>query len=718
MFNFPISEISIGDLLFFYKAKTNKQKNKNDDSQMREAITAISFDYGNAFHVAIIVDEQKGNVIHASKNGVIIQEIQDVLKDLCPEYAELCRLKFKNEWKKAAVNWALKQLGSGYNDLFSPNCINSEGKRAFYCCQLAVKAYAETNEQNMGVSPFPKHELNFLDAKGEILQFWIDYYRKLSPQNAQPPQGQPGSHPSKLRSSQFLTSVAVQYFYEFVENPIDRMRKFTIPKDLLSALHFVNGARINLAAGKLFQIIEPRNGNLLAECKSATGPDVSLAVRVASGAQNEWRKTSWIDRQQILNRTAILLREHVNELSGWEVRDNGKPISETKADILSCADTFEYFAGVRLSGEHFPYDEHNERFAYTRREPYGVVGAIGAWNYPIQTATWKIAPAIACGNSIVYKPSPLSPISSVLLALLLQCAGLPDGVVNILQGEAETGTALCESPLIRKVSFTGSVETGKSIAKACAGQNLKPVTLELGGKSACIILEDAIMEVAVHGAMLANFLSQGQVCSNASKILVHRSLLNEFTKIVTDRTENLRIGDPLNDKTHVGACISLEHLLKVQSFIDGALKEGAKLLTGGEKINIQGLEGGFYLSPCILTDIRPDMRVYKEEIFGPVMLIIPFDNEEEALKMANDTEFGLAGGIFTRDLRKAHSFASKMQAGNIYINSYNDVHPHVPFGGFNQSGYGRENGEAAIWNYTQIKSVYVNISNELNNPFI
>uniref|UniRef100_A0A914MF83 Aldehyde dehydrogenase domain-containing protein n=1 Tax=Meloidogyne incognita TaxID=6306 RepID=A0A914MF83_MELIC len=717
MFIFPLPNISIGDLLFFYKAKTAQQKNRDDDSQMREAISAVSFDYGNAFHVGIIVDEQKGRVIHAAKDGVVVQNIEDALKDLSPEYAELCHVELKSEWKRAAISWALKQLGSGYNDLFSPDCINSEGKRAFYCCQLAVKSYAETNDQDKGLSPFPKHELNFLDSKGELLPFWLDYYRKLSPQNPHPPQGQPGSHPSKLRSSQLLTSIAIQHFYEFVENPIERMRKFTVPNDLLAALHFVNGARINLVAGKLFKIIEPRNGNLLAECKSATGPDITLAVRVAFGAQKEWGKTSWIDRQQILNRTAILLREHVNELSGWEVRDNGKPISEAKADILSCADTFEYFAGVRLAGEHFPYDEQNERFAYTRREPYGVVGAIGAWNYPIQTASWKIAPAIACGNSIVYKPSPLAPISSVLLALLLQCAGLPDGVVNILQGEAETGAALCVSPLIRKVSFTGSVETGKAIAKACASENIKPVTLELGGKSACIVLEDAVMEVAVHGAMLANFLSQGQVCSNASKILVHKSLLDEFTKIVVDRTENLRIGDPLNDKTHVGACISLEHLQKVQSFIDGALKEGAKLLTGGERINIQGLEGGFYLSPCILTDIRPDMRVYKEEIFGPVMLIIPFDNDEEALKMANDTEFGLAGGIFTRDLRKAHLFASKMKAGNIYINSYNDVHPHVPFGGFNQSGYGRENGEAAIWNYTQIKSVYINVSNELNNPF-
>uniref|UniRef100_A0A915NBH6 Aldehyde dehydrogenase domain-containing protein n=1 Tax=Meloidogyne javanica TaxID=6303 RepID=A0A915NBH6_MELJA len=641
MFIFPLPNISIGDLLFFYKAKTAQQKNRDDDSQMREAISAVSFDYGNAFHV------------------------EDALKDLSPEYAELCHVELKSEWKRAAISWALKQLGSGYNDLFSPDCINSEGKRAFYCCQLAVKSYAETNDQDKGLSPFPKHELNFLDSKGELLPFWLDYYRKLSPQNPHPPQGQPGSHPSKLRSSQLLTSIAIQHFYEFVENPIERMRKFTVPNDLLAALHFVNGARINLVAGKLFKIIEPRNGNLLAECKSATGPDITLAVRVAFGAQKEWGKT-----------------EHVNELSGWEVRDNGKPISEAKADILSCADTFEYFAGVRLAGEHFPYDEQNERFAYTRREPYGVVGAI---------ASWKIAPAIACGNSIVYKPSPLAPISSVLLALLLQCAGLPDGVVNILQGEAETGAALCVSPLVRKVSFTGSVETGKAIAKACASENIKPVTLELGGKR--------------------------QVCSNASKILVHKSLLDEFTKMVVDRTENLRIGDPLNNKTHVGACISLEHLQKVQSFIDGAVKEGAKLLTGGERINIQGLEGGFYLSPCILTDIRPDMRVYKEEIFGPVMLIIPFDNDEEALKMANDTEFGLAGGIFTRDLRKAHLFASKMQAGNIYINSYNDVHPHVPFGGFNQSGYGRENGEAAIWNYTQIKSVYINVSNELNNPF-
>lgn len=366
------------------------------------------------------------------------------------------------------------------------------------------------------------------------------------------------------------------------------MKKFTVPNDLLGALHFINGTRIGDCGGNPFKIIEPRNGCFLAECKSASGDRIHDIASYASIAQKRWAKVSWIERREILSQTACLLRKHTNELSEWEVRDNGKPISEAKADVLSCADTFDFFSGVNLAGEHIPYDERIGRFAYTRREPFGVVGAIGAWNYPIQTASWKIAPAIACGNSILYKPSPLSPISSVLLALILQCAGLPDGVVNIVQGEAETGTAICECPLVRKVSFTGSVQTGKAIARACANRNVKPQTLELGGKSACIIFDDANLEMAVTGAMVANFLSQGQVCTNASKVLVHKDFIDEFTSLLTNRTENLRIGDPLNEMTNVGACISLEHMERVQQFIQGAVEEGASLLTGGERMTILG----------------------------------------------------------------------------------------------------------------------------------
>uniref|UniRef100_A0A915DTR7 Aldehyde dehydrogenase domain-containing protein n=1 Tax=Ditylenchus dipsaci TaxID=166011 RepID=A0A915DTR7_9BILA len=433
--------------------------------------------------------------------------------------------------------------------------------------------------------------------------------------------------------------------------------KFCIPNDLLSALHFVNGARVNLKSQRKFNVFEPRNGEHLTEIHSASASQVDEVIDLSQKAQTSWSSTPWVERRQILQRTADLIRKHSNEISVWEVRDNGKSITEAKADVLSCADTFEYFSGVDLSGEHMPYDEQAKRFAYTRREPLGVVGAIGAWNYPIQTATWKIAPAIACGNSVVYKPSPLAPVSSILLAQLLQCAGLPDGVVNIVQGESETGTALCESAIVRKVSFTGSVATGQAIAKNCAQWAVKPVTLELGGKSSCIMLQDCDIEMAVNGALIANFFSQGQVCSNASKILVHQSILEEFTTKLLLKTEELRIGDPLNESTHIGACISLNHLQKVQNYIRGAVEEGAKVLYGGERVVVEALEKGYFL----------------EEVFGAVLLIIPFETEQEALQKANDTEFGLAAGIFTNDLNKAHNFAAQLQAGTVYINTFNDT---------------------------------------------
>uniref|UniRef100_A0A914I8P9 Aldehyde dehydrogenase domain-containing protein n=1 Tax=Globodera rostochiensis TaxID=31243 RepID=A0A914I8P9_GLORO len=501
------------------------------------------------------------------------------------------------------------------------------------------------------------------------------------------------------------------------------MRRFSISPDILERLHFVNGARTGLTKCRgegEFTVYEPRNGAVLTKFRAADKASIDQIASQAHEAQRKWANVPWIERRQILNGTAHLLRRHANEIAVWEVRDNGKPISEAKADVLSCADTFEYFAGINLSGEHIPYDgECSGRFAYTRREPFGVVGAIGAWNYPIQTASWKIAPAIACGNAILYKPSPLAPISSVLLAKLLQCAGLPDGVVNIVQGGADTGAKLCENRTIKKISFTGSVNTGKNIASACAADHLKPCTLELGGKSACIVFEDADVTMAVHGAMLANFLSQGQVCSNASKVLVHRKVLEQFMQQIVHLTENMRIGDPLNECTHVGACISQQHMDKVRQFVRTAVEEeGAKLLTGGERVTtIQGLERGYFLSPCILTNITPKMAVYRHEIFGPVLLIIPFDDDEEALRMANDTEFGLAGGVFTKDLARAHKFAARMSAGNVYINTYNDAHPNVPFGGFNQSGYGRENGEASVWSYTQVKAVFVNATDRLDSPF-
>ncbi|KAH7731795.1 Protein ALH-11 a [Aphelenchoides avenae] len=695
---FPLTFAQPGDLVFFNRIP-------DGSTSFEEAVVAASKFDPNIFHVAVLVDPAEEIVVHATSNGVNKQLLADAIRELDPDYVELGIVSVSSSWKDRATNFAAGQIGAGYNDLFSPTCLDSNGKRAFYCCQLASEAYKQTNN---GESPFLSHKLNFCDSSGALVPYWVEYYKKLCPSNPDPPQGGPGSHPSVLKASPRVTIAA---------NRLCNMRKFTLQHDLVKALHFVGGARVDLNSARKFNVMEPRNGELLTECSCADAGQVKEAVAFAKEAQVEWAQMPWGERGRILHRTADLIRKHCNDIALWEVRDNGKPIGEAKADVVSCAETFEYFSGVDLSGQHLPYSDRDQRFAYTRREPFGVVGAIGAWNYPIQTATWKIAPAIACGNAIIYKPSPLAPVSSVILAQLLQCAGVPDGIVNILQGEAETGAAICESSDIRKVSFTGSVETGQRIAAACASRNVKPVTLELGGKSSCIVFDDSDVELAVHGALMANFFSQGQVCSNASKVLVHRSILDEFTSELVKKTGCMRIGDPMNEATHVGASISMEHMEKVRGFIKGALQQGAKLLYGGDRVTVEGCENGYYLSPCILSDIRPEMTVYSTEIFGSVLLIIPFETDEEALRIANDTHFGLAAGVFTRDLNRAHGFSARLQAGNVYINTFNDVSPYVPFGGYNQSGYGRENGKSAIESYTQVKSVFVNTSNRLENPF-
>ncbi|VDO08884.1 unnamed protein product [Brugia timori] len=335
------------------------------------------------------------------------------------------------------------------------------------------------------------------------------------------------------------------------------------------------------------------------------------------------------------------------------------------------------------------------------------------------TASWKIAPALMCGNAVLYKPSPFAPITSVVLAQILQAAGLPDGVLSVLQGEGETGQAICEHGGINKVTFTGSTATGSKILASCSLlDRIKPVTLELGGKSAMIICEDADIDVAVTGALMANFFAQGEVCSNASKVLVHVSRYDEFRQKVVKQTKNLAIGDPLLKETKIGATISREHLNKVKTYISEAVQQGAKLLCGGDEVKVKGLENGYYLSPAILDSINEQMKIYKEEVFGAAMLIIPFQNNEDAIRMANDTLYGLAAGVFTRNLHLAYSLASKLHAGNIYVNTFNITNAMIPFGGMKQSGFGRENGIAALEAFSQLKSVFVNASEKLDNPFL
>ncbi|KAE9554572.1 hypothetical protein FO519_002211 [Halicephalobus sp. NKZ332] len=495
-----------------------------------------------------------------------------------------------------------------------------------------------------------------------------------------------------------------------------------IPSDLSGGLYFFGGKRQTISSEKTFPVFEPHSGKIVADCPIATEADVDTVVKSAAKAQTAWGNTVPIERGKILNKVAEIIRENLEAIAQWEVRTNGKPITEARIDIASSADTFQFFAGIApavMKGDYFELPgEALDRFAYTRREPLGVVGAIGAWNYPFQTCVWKVAPALAAGNAVVYKPSPFAPGSPVLLGEILTAAGLPEGVYNVVQGEAETGTAICEHGLIKKVSFTGSVATGQKIQQNSAKKNVKPVTLELGGKSPFIIFEDSEVENAVAGAILANFLNQGQVCTNGTRVFVQRSIVEEFTTVLLRETEKLRIGNPFKDETNVGATINEIQLNKVLGMVAKAKEEGAQVLRGGERAHPEGVEDGFYFNPAILTNLRDDMEIIQNEIFGAVLCILPFDTEEEVIERANNTSFGLAAGLYTKSVRRAHRVAARLQAGTVYINSYNDTDVYIPFGGYKNSGHGRENCIETLHCYSQVKAVYVNTQDKLEHHLV
>lgn len=466
-------------------------------------------------------------------------------------------------------------------------------------------------------------------------------------------------------------------------------------------------ARSSAAAGGQFASINPATGAVLG-CVAAAGPaQVDAAVRAAQKAQPAWGAMTGTERARVLRRAADILRSRNQELAELETRDTGKPIQETQVvDVASGADCFEYFAGLAqsLSGEHI--DLGIQAFGYTRREPLGVVAGIGAWNYPLQIACWKAAPALACGNAMIFKPAELTPFTAVKLQEILLEAGLPPGIFQVVQGFAETGRLLTRHPDIRKVSLTGEVGTGKAVMSDAA-QSLKNVTLELGGKSPLIIFGDAKLDNAVAGALLANFYSSGQVCSNGTRVFVHRSVKAAFLERLVKRTNAMRIGDPMDPRTQVGALISEQHMHKVLSYIERGRAEGARVLTGGMRVTAGGLENGYFVAPTIFDDCRDDMSIVREEIFGPVMSVLEFEDEQEVIERANATEFGLAAGVFTNDLTRAHRVIARLQAGTCWINQYNVTPIELPFGGMKLSGLGRENGRAAIEHYTQLKSVYV-----------
>jgi len=470
------------------------------------------------------------------------------------------------------------------------------------------------------------------------------------------------------------------------------------------------------AAGERFASINPATGEILGYVTAAGSSQVNAAVRAAWKGQAGWGAMTGAERARVLRRAADILRSRNQELAELETRDTGKPIQETRVvDVASGADCFEYFAGLAqsLSGEHI--DLGSQAFGYTRREPLGVVAGIGAWNYPLQIACWKAAPALACGNAMIFKPAELTPFSAVKLQEILLEAGVPPGVFQVLQGFADTGRLLTRHSGIRKVSLTGEVGTGKAVMSDAA-QTLKSVTLELGGKSPLIIFGDATLNNAVSGALLANFYSSGQVCSNGTRVFVHRSIKAAFLERLVGRVNAMRIGDPMNPETQVGALVSEQHMHKVLSYIERGRAAGARILTGGMRVTTGELKQGYFVAPTVFDNCRDDMAIVREEIFGPVMSVLEFDDEQEVIERANATEFGLAAGVFTNDLTRAHRVIARLQAGTCWINQYNVTPIELPFGGVKLSGLGRENGRAAIEHYTQLKSVYVAMG-DVDSPY-
>lgn len=472
------------------------------------------------------------------------------------------------------------------------------------------------------------------------------------------------------------------------------------------ASHYIGGAYTESQSGTPFESLYPATGEVIAKIHPADDAIIEAAIAAAKEGQKVWAATAPAERGRVLRRAAEILREKNRELSVLETLDTGKPLQETLiADAASGADCLEYYGGLAatLTGEHI---DLGGSFAYTKREPLGICFGIGAWNYPIQIACWKAAPALVCGNAMIFKPSEVTPLSALKLAEALTEAGLPAGVFNVIQGFGDVGAKMVAHPDIAKVSLTGSVPTGAKVA-ALAGEHLKKTTLELGGKSPLIIFDDADIENAISAAINANFYSTGQICSNGTRVFVHTAIKDQFLKRLAERTGDAVLGDPLDETTSIGPLVSRPQLDKVLSYMQIGQDEGARLICGGGPASVDSLPDGFFVQPTVFADVKDNMRIAQEEIFGPVLSVLDFDDENDVITRANDTEFGLAAGVFTKDIQRAHRVIGQLQAGTCWINTYNLTPIEMPFGGYKKSGIGRENGHAGIEYYSQVKSIYV-----------
>ncbi|MEU4227802.1 aldehyde dehydrogenase family protein [Nonomuraea sp. NPDC026600] len=471
----------------------------------------------------------------------------------------------------------------------------------------------------------------------------------------------------------------------------------------------IGGRWIEAAAGETFATVDPATEKVLAEVGRGRAEDVDRAVRAARAAfadGSPWRRMTPSARGRLLWRIGDLLEEHVDELAMLETLDNGKPYTIALGDVRGAADLFRYMAGwpTKIEGATVPISSlamPGEYLAYTQREPVGVVGQIIPWNYPLLMASWKLAPALACGCTVVLKPAEQTPLTALRLGQLLQEAGLPDGVVNIVTGFGDTGAALTAHADVDKVAFTGSTEVGKKIVEAAAG-NLKRLTLELGGKSPIVVHADADLENAAVHAAGAIFYNQGQSCTAGSLLYVHRSVFDDVVGRVAEEAARLKVAPGTDPGADLGPLVSHEQFAKVLGYVDSGRAQGAEVVVGGHRVG----DRGFFVEPTVLTNTTPGMSVVREEIFGPVVCAMPFDSLEEIVASANDTRFGLAAGVFTRDLSKAHRTARLLRAGTVWINTtYHVFDAAMPFGGYKESGWGREMGSQVLDNYLETKSV-------------
>jgi betaine-aldehyde dehydrogenase len=473
---------------------------------------------------------------------------------------------------------------------------------------------------------------------------------------------------------------------------------------------YIGGGYVDATSGETFDTLDPATGETLARVQQASAADVDRAVRSAQEGQREWAALTAMQRSRILRRAVELLRERNDELAALETRDTGKPIAETLAvDIVTGADVIEYYAGLAtaIEGQQIPLRPTS--FVYTRREPLGVCAGIGAWNYPIQIACWKSAPALAAGNAMIFKPSEITPLSALKLAEIYTEAGVPAGVFNVVQGDGRVGAMLAAHPDIEKISFTGGVETGKKVMSMAGASSLKEVTMELGGKSPLLVFADANLERAADIAMSANFFSSGQVCTNGTRVFVQRGVLERFEALVLERVKRIRVGLPTDAATNFGPLVSAAQLHKVLGYIESGKREGARLAAGGKRLTEGHFGNGQYVEPTVFADCHDDMRIVGEEIFGPVMSILAFDDEDEAIARANRTAYGLAAGVVTENLARAHRVIHRLEAGICWINTWGESPAEMPVGGYKQSGVGRENGITTLEHYTRIKSVQVEL---------